>query len=689
MSDHHWLRGLRTSRAQQPSFGPGSGSSQPPPANDAPSDTATRTSIHDPLASQQNPHGSPTRHRAVHRVSSLLNLNFGLGAATNSSGEQRWTASTSTTSPPPPPPEPSPRHRYRDSFDPERDLEATWHNPNLLQMAESLQAVMIGRRDPLASIPIMYNSYVLRLIEGFADMTKKLREKDEKMAELSSLREKELDQFRGISEEWIQREKDYKAEIKRLELLLVKESKDGVASVTLARHNSLVNRSDTKRFQARLGRISNSQDEGPTNSVPALKWELESTDLTRAGSYYRITEPRPQMVDPSKDVLMSRLVEKDQGLLATAVPVETLTVRQTRILDGVSQAEQENQSQQSFDDLPENLLTQRDQAHSGTPTIVPAIISFPVARQGALIDKSRESQVPFKSSRDLSNHGSTKSPRVGSGGSPPPAEKPLKHRYSFIEGDDELVLTIPIVSASQAPQTNPKQPKSVSSRSESRLTSIQPGTYGNDEASGSTTAFRKGDGLHSYVPVGASSNSLHGTTSGPDLDPLSTSVSSVIWRGADDRKLLIADGSQESASSSASSGTEILRDPEGGTTGEEATTQHPSTALLTPSPMKTTEAADFKNGAILISNGKFSTPTVPVSAVDKKPKEETPAPSGVDAAPRLLSSNKPKSPKKSKAVTPLGTDDLPDVVGGAARIVVARAVSRADKPYGGSGPSDE
>ncbi|KAK0719969.1 hypothetical protein B0H67DRAFT_643267 [Lasiosphaeris hirsuta] len=259
MSDHHWLRGLRTSRAQPPSFGPGSGYSQPPPTSDVTSDTVTKTFIADSSTFQQNPHGSPTRHRAVHRVSSLLNLNFGLGVAANNSSE-RWTPSNSATSPPLSPPEPSPRRRYQDNFGPEPDPEAAWHNPNLMQMAESLQAVMICKRDPLAPIPIMYNSYVLRLIEGFADMTKKLREKDEKMAELGNLREKELEQFRGISEEWIQREKDYKAEIKRLELLLVKESKDGVASVTLARHNSLVNRADTKRFQARLSRISSSQD---------------------------------------------------------------------------------------------------------------------------------------------------------------------------------------------------------------------------------------------------------------------------------------------------------------------------------------------------------------------------------------------------------------------------------------------
>ena len=58
----------------------------------------------------------------------------------------------------------------------------------------------------------------------------------------------------------MQRERDYKAEIKRLEVIMAKESTDGVASVHLARHDSLVNRSDSKRFEARLKRMSNSVD---------------------------------------------------------------------------------------------------------------------------------------------------------------------------------------------------------------------------------------------------------------------------------------------------------------------------------------------------------------------------------------------------------------------------------------------
>ena len=102
----------------------------------------------------------------------------------------------------------------------------------------------------------------MALIEGFANRDRQLQQAQRELSELKVLRERELEQFRGISEEWIQREDGYKAEIRRLELVLAHESPDGVASVALARHGSLVDRSGTKRFQARLKRLSNSQGDG-------------------------------------------------------------------------------------------------------------------------------------------------------------------------------------------------------------------------------------------------------------------------------------------------------------------------------------------------------------------------------------------------------------------------------------------
>jgi len=46
-------------------------------------------------------------------------------------------------------------------------------------------------------------------------------------------------------------EREYKAQIKCLELRLAQESKDGVRAVILARHESIVSRSEVKRFMIR------------------------------------------------------------------------------------------------------------------------------------------------------------------------------------------------------------------------------------------------------------------------------------------------------------------------------------------------------------------------------------------------------------------------------------------------------
>ncbi|KAK4228245.1 hypothetical protein QBC38DRAFT_362260 [Podospora fimiseda] len=143
-----------------------------------------------------------------------------------------------------------------------RGEAGNWHNPNLMQMVETLRAVMIRKHDALESIPIVYNSYVMSLIEGFAHINQRLESCQAELDELKRARSMELEQFRAISEEWMDREGAYKAEIKRLELVLAKESIDGVASVALARHESLVDRSGTKRFKARLERMSGSHERG-------------------------------------------------------------------------------------------------------------------------------------------------------------------------------------------------------------------------------------------------------------------------------------------------------------------------------------------------------------------------------------------------------------------------------------------
>ncbi|KAK3325740.1 hypothetical protein B0H66DRAFT_529760 [Apodospora peruviana] len=342
MTDTGWFRGFQRSRT------PANNTNSP--ISPSKSDTATGGEAmpapsHDMLhqsQQQQKPQQlSPSKHRVTRpafpqRVSSLLNLPIG-GGTSGSGRDDSHRGGTAAVLAPLNVPAPSDNDdTFRDSYEwrgasaPPGQIpgrvsslgrkESTWFNPNLMQMVETLQAVMMSKRDPLTPIPVKYNSYVLGLMEGFAHLTHQRLKTEHELDELRNLREKELEQFRGISEEWIHREDRYKAEIRRLEVVLAKKSKDGIASVALARHGSLVDRSGSKRFQARLKRLSSSQDHDGTSEWGAGE-EQEKVDVNDSTTLLEKKPPTfqvtcnktigsmPRNTDDGNDVLMSRLVE--------------------------------------------------------------------------------------------------------------------------------------------------------------------------------------------------------------------------------------------------------------------------------------------------------------------------------------------------------------------------------------------
>ncbi|KAL1839560.1 hypothetical protein VTJ49DRAFT_1381 [Mycothermus thermophilus] len=210
-------------------------------------------------------------------------------------------------------------HRIRDSARWERSGgtggggargEGTWHNPSLMQTVEMLGAVMV-RKGPGKPLSVNYDSCVLTLIEGFYRLTRRLRDTEEKLAELKDLRERELDQFRGMSEEWMETTEAYKAEIKRLELALAKESKDGVASVALVRHGSLVDRAGSKRFQARVRHINKPSEQQPPANPERDRQSSSSPeppDLTEATSSYRTLSAIPRILDSTNDITKAKRI---------------------------------------------------------------------------------------------------------------------------------------------------------------------------------------------------------------------------------------------------------------------------------------------------------------------------------------------------------------------------------------------
>ena len=139
------------------------------------------------------------------------------------------TRASSFSPEPLPPPIPSISHASL-----VREKDKVRYNPNTEQMVEALHVGFITR-GTLEFIPIEDNATVLALIESYAHDQKKIKTLEAERAEESK-------RHRRSAVEWLNREAQYKAEIKRLEVLLSRASVQGLEAVTLARTNSVVNR---------------------------------------------------------------------------------------------------------------------------------------------------------------------------------------------------------------------------------------------------------------------------------------------------------------------------------------------------------------------------------------------------------------------------------------------------------------
>ncbi|KAI1073675.1 hypothetical protein F5B20DRAFT_496550 [Whalleya microplaca] len=218
-----------------------------------------------------------------------------------------------------------------------REQDKVWFNPSIDQMIETLQ-VFIMTRGTLQSLPIAYNGYVQHLIEAFAGSQRKIRAADAAYAEAKQSLEKHVEHFKSVADEWLEREGQYKAEIKRLEVLLSKTSHSGLEAVTLARTNSIVDRTEAKRFVAKLKHLSTTSTKGlsilPTQCLgtrPNTNVRKDAHDRIPHESNQReydlvdtidgaprekgqpkrkIVPPLPKILDQDNDFLMSEKVRQ-------------------------------------------------------------------------------------------------------------------------------------------------------------------------------------------------------------------------------------------------------------------------------------------------------------------------------------------------------------------------------------------
>lgn len=131
-----------------------------------------------------------------------------------------------------------------------RSSENVYHRPDCDHMVETLKVVMMTR-DSLDPVPVIYNSHILHLLEAYQDGQEQLARKQHIIKEVKEAHTQDLHEFASLAEGWEAKEKDYKAEVKRLELMLAK-TEGGMETVVMARSESKIYGS--KRFSEFLGR---------------------------------------------------------------------------------------------------------------------------------------------------------------------------------------------------------------------------------------------------------------------------------------------------------------------------------------------------------------------------------------------------------------------------------------------------
>ncbi|EKD20556.1 uncharacterized protein L3040_004153 [Drepanopeziza brunnea f. sp. 'multigermtubi'] len=221
-------------------------------------------------------HASTPRLRPSSRVSSFI----GIRPAT-----------------PPIPPTP-------DTFFSLRNPETVYHKPSGDQMAEMLKVIMMNQSS-VAPVPVEYNSAILHVLEAYQELGQELRRKNESIEELKQGHTKDIKDFETLATQWDLKERDYKNEMRKLEVLL-SNTEGGMEKVSLARTKSTVHGSKIgERIGREVGTIKarnvarNSR--GRSDSITEIPIEITPNDKYRADRFFK-TRIRANAREVSTDV---------------------------------------------------------------------------------------------------------------------------------------------------------------------------------------------------------------------------------------------------------------------------------------------------------------------------------------------------------------------------------------------------
>ncbi|KAL0933029.1 uncharacterized protein CTRU02_211992 [Colletotrichum truncatum] len=152
-----------------------------------------------------------------------------------------------------------------------QERNQTDHPARLNHMVNTLHNIMMTK-PTLAPVPIEHNSCILHLLEGYWNLQEQLKKTNQALAAEKKTNERILKEFSRMTSEWDNKEADFLAEIKRIELVLASVAPDGVGAVVLARSGSVLDRGSrtSKLLQGKVEKIHQMNPKKDTNRSNTL-----------------------------------------------------------------------------------------------------------------------------------------------------------------------------------------------------------------------------------------------------------------------------------------------------------------------------------------------------------------------------------------------------------------------------------
>lgn len=148
-------------------------------------------------------------------------------------------------------------------------------------MAEMVKVVMMNQSS-VEPIPIQYNSAILHVLEAYQELREELEKQGIVTQQLRESHAKDIEDFEELARTWERREKNYKNELKLLEVQLSKLP-DGMEKVSLSRTRSTIH--GTVKASDTIGRAVAAIKEKNSVQIPRYRgeqsccWVDVATDL--------------------------------------------------------------------------------------------------------------------------------------------------------------------------------------------------------------------------------------------------------------------------------------------------------------------------------------------------------------------------------------------------------------------------